>query len=77
MTNICIALSQQHHVTEPVELDKLGNQTCPPNITGLDKLVDITIDISDQCTVESGSVCNVNPGSFCLTTIVGFVNKVS
>ena len=72
VTNTCSVLSQQHSIIEPVELDELGNQTCPPNVTELNRPADVTIDISDQCIVQGGQVCTVNPGGFCLTTAAAF-----
>ena len=76
VTNTCSALSQQHSIIEPVELDELGNQTCPPNVTELNQPADVTIDFNDQCIVQGGQVCTVNPGTFCLTPTITAFNEV-
>ena len=72
VTNTCSVLSQQHSIIEPVELDELGNQTCPPNVTELNQPADVTIDFSDQCVVQSGGVCSVSPGGSCLALVAAF-----
>ena len=70
-------MSKQHSITEPVLLDDLGNQTCPPNVTNLHQDGHITIDISNECTVKHGTVCNVQPGFACITANVILIVKVS
>ena len=68
-------MSKQHSITEPVLLDDLGNQTCPP-VTNLHQDGDITIDIGNECTVRHGTVCNIQPNLACITPNVVSIVEV-
>ena len=73
-TNTCSILSAQQSITKPVELDNLGNQTCPPNTTNLNRPADVTIDIGEECTIRRGTICTTSPNLACITVnVVDFI----